>query len=76
MVQGLASERSYTLQTLPRGIIRGLADTLLHFDPAGLARSAAIAAGLVLTTAGYIVGSISLCFTRQEKILVTKSLLP
>jgi glycosyltransferase involved in cell wall biosynthesis len=57
---GLSSERTYVLQTLPRGIVRGLADALLHHDLAGLARAGAIIAGLVLTAVGYLVGSILL----------------
>jgi hypothetical protein len=56
---GLASEWSYTLQTLPQGIIRGVAETATRFDPAGLARAGAIMAGLTVTTAGYIAGRVS-----------------
>ena len=54
---GLASERAYIVQTLPRGIVRGLSDALLHHDLAGFARSAAIVAGLVITMAGYFQSS-------------------
>jgi glucosyl-dolichyl phosphate glucuronosyltransferase len=57
---GLASERAYALWTLPRGIARGLADALLHHDPAGLARAGAIVAGLVITATGYLVGNLIL----------------
>lgn len=53
---GLASERSYALRTLPAGAARGLADAL-HGDASGLVRSAAILAGLAVTTAGYLVGT-------------------
>jgi GT2 family glycosyltransferase len=53
---GLATERAYTLQTLPQGYYRGVRDTMLRGDPAGLARSAAIVAGLMITTAGYVSG--------------------
>ena len=56
---GLASERTYTLKTLPQGILRGLADTLFRRDITGLARAGAILVGLSVTTAGYIVGCIS-----------------
>ena len=48
---------AYTFRTLPRGVVRGLADALLHHDLTGLARAGAIVAGLVITTVGYIVGS-------------------
>jgi GT2 family glycosyltransferase len=61
---GLASERSYALRTLPTGVARGVADTL-QGDPAGLARGAAILGGLVLTASGYGVGTLR---TRPGKI--------
>lgn len=56
---GLASERSYTFKTLPRGGARGLKDALLHGDPAGLGRTGAIVSGLASTTFGYLVGTFS-----------------
>jgi GT2 family glycosyltransferase len=50
--RALASERSYTLKVLPRGMARGLR--------AGVPRrSLAIAAGLALTTAGYARGRLA-----------------
>ena len=55
----LAAERIYTLHTLPQGIVRGLADALFHRDLSGFARAGAIVVGLMVTTAGYLVGSIS-----------------
>jgi hypothetical protein len=58
-VEGLSSERTYAVKTLPLGIARGLGDIIFHGDLAGLARSAAIAAGLTITTYGYVVGIIS-----------------
>jgi GT2 family glycosyltransferase len=53
----LASERSYILRTLPRGIVQSLADALLREGLTGLARAGAIVLGLALTIAGYLVGS-------------------
>jgi GT2 family glycosyltransferase len=50
---GLASERIYTMKTLPQGVVRGLADAVLRHDWMGLARAGAIVAGLAITTAGY-----------------------
>lgn len=50
---GLASERAYTLQALPRGVARGIGDALVRGDRSGLLRSGAIMAGLVTTTFGY-----------------------
>jgi glucosyl-dolichyl phosphate glucuronosyltransferase len=56
---GLASERAYVLWTLPAGILRGFADTL-RGDAGGMVRLLAIVAGLVLTVAGYLVGTLRL----------------
>lgn len=61
---GLASERTYTLRTLPRGIVRGCADFLLRRDPSGLARAVAIVVGLMVTTTGYVVGNVQLQMKR------------
>jgi glycosyltransferase involved in cell wall biosynthesis len=54
---GLSAERRYTTRTLPRGMVRGVAD-LLRGDPAGLSRAGAIVTGLTATAAGYTVGSL------------------
>ncbi len=61
----LASERTYILRTLPQGIARGLADALHRDDLTGLARAGAITFGLVVTMAGYLVGS---TFLQLEKL--------
>jgi hypothetical protein len=53
---GLASERSYTLRTLPRGVLKGLADALFHRKLTGIAASTAIIVGLAVTTLGYLKG--------------------
>ncbi len=58
--EGLASERRHAMKALPAGVFRGLGDAVRRGDPAGIGRGAAIAAGLALTTAGYVAGSISL----------------
>ena len=55
---GLASERTYTLATLPKGVVRGVVDTLHGRDIAGLARAVVIVAGLLITTLGYAVGRV------------------
>lgn len=54
---GLASERSYATRTLPAGVARGLAD-LARGNFWGGARAAMITAGLIVTTAGYVIGSV------------------
>jgi hypothetical protein len=69
---GLASERSYILHTLPQGIIRGLIDALLHQDLAGLARGGAIINGLVVTTAGYLAGTTSILMKKLKHIISRK----
>ena len=56
---GLASERAYTLRVLPRGVIRGLMDTLLRGDLTGIMRAGTIMAGLAVTMLGYLAGRIS-----------------
>lgn len=56
---GLASERVYTLRVLPQGVIRGLMDTILHGNLAGIMRAGAIIVGLAATTLGYLAGRIS-----------------
>jgi glycosyltransferase involved in cell wall biosynthesis len=53
---GLASERAYTMRTLPAGVMAGLATTI-RGDPSGLARAGAIVGGLAITTAGYVAGT-------------------
>lgn len=62
---GLASERAYTVRTLPRGVARGFADTLLRFDAWGLARAGVICIGLAFTTTGYLIG----CVNRKRIVL-------
>jgi O-antigen biosynthesis protein len=51
---GLGSERSYVMKTLPLGALRGLADLAIKRDTAGPARAGAIMAGLAYTTFSYI----------------------
>lgn len=53
---GLSSERSYTVRTLPRGIARGFADFVRHADASGLARALVMIAGVWITALGYLSG--------------------
>lgn len=62
----LASERTYTQQTLPAGIVRGIGATLFKGDLAGIARASAIVVGLSTTIAGYAVG---MTLFRKKQIL-------
>jgi GT2 family glycosyltransferase len=59
-----AAERAYVLRTLPRGIACALADAVARPDSGGLARAGAIVAGLAITTAGYLGGSLAQALTR------------
>jgi len=61
---GLSSERSYIISSLAGGILRGLQDMFFRLDVTGLQRAVAIAAGLMITVAGYLVGAINLRFSR------------
>jgi O-antigen biosynthesis protein len=51
---GLSAERNYSRRVLPRGVRRGLFEVRARRDLGGLMRSAAIVAGLVMTTMGYL----------------------
>lgn len=53
---GLASERSYIVSALSRGVARNAIQALTRYDVNGLARAGAIVAGLSITTAGYLSG--------------------
>ncbi len=76
---GLASERTYILQTLPRGIVRGLTDALYKDDLTGLARAGVIMFGLAVTIAGYVVGSTFLQVeksrTKRKNVIAREKLL-
>jgi glucosyl-dolichyl phosphate glucuronosyltransferase len=53
---GLSSERTHAMITLPKGVINGIGDAVFRGDADGLKRAGAIVAGLMITTAGYIRG--------------------
>jgi glycosyltransferase involved in cell wall biosynthesis len=57
-VVALASERAYAARTLPLGLARALRD-VARGDAGGLGRAAAIAAGLIVTTTGYVRGRLA-----------------
>jgi glycosyltransferase involved in cell wall biosynthesis len=62
---GLSSERHYVMRTIPRGVVRGIEEAVAGRDPSGLARAAAIVAGLTITTAGYATGTLRSHLTWQ-----------
>jgi glycosyltransferase involved in cell wall biosynthesis len=56
--RALATERSYAVRTLGGGVLTALGHWV-RGDGAALGRALAIVAGLTITTAGYVVGTIS-----------------
>jgi glucosyl-dolichyl phosphate glucuronosyltransferase len=65
---GLASERSYVRETLPRGIHMGVKD-FFSGDPWGLARSGAIFIGFSVTALAFLRGrlsTIAICPSRER----------
>jgi glycosyltransferase involved in cell wall biosynthesis len=70
---GLSTERAYALRTLPRGVLRGLTDALLHGDVGGLGRAFAIISGLMLTVLGYARGRFALRTAKHPDQLVDHS---
>lgn len=71
-VDGLSSERAYTLKTLPTGILHGLWDSV-HGDFAGLQHAGAIIAGLAFTLAGYLWGRFTLHRGREVEATAWRS---
>lgn len=63
----LASERSYAVRTLGRGVLRNLGDMVRHRDPGAAARAAWIVAGLAVTTAGFVVGKVQGALQRRAR---------
>jgi len=70
---GLSSERTYALRTLPQGILHGLGDALFHHDLTGLARTGAIVVGLALTTTGYLRGKFLSPVAKSKKTEVKEA---
>lgn len=64
---GLRTERSYLLRTLPSGVWHGFLATL-RGDPAGSLRAAAIIAGLGWTIAGFLAGRLPTSFRLMERL--------
>jgi glycosyltransferase involved in cell wall biosynthesis len=63
----LASERAYVRRALPQGIRRGLSAAVSDGDLAGVARAGAIMAGLSITTAGYVVGRLTVAEAARRR---------
>lgn len=58
--QGLSNERAYTFRTLPQGVLRSIQQAFSEHNPGLLGRGAFIAAGLMVTTLGYLRGALSM----------------
>jgi GT2 family glycosyltransferase len=58
--RGLASERAYTLRTLPQGVATGVTGLVRDGDRSAIRRSGAIVLGFLATAAGYARGRLSL----------------
>jgi hypothetical protein len=69
---GLASERGYATRTLPAGILGGVRD-VLRGDASGATRAFAIAAGLAVTTAGYVAGSLRAAGAQATPTVITST---
>jgi glycosyltransferase involved in cell wall biosynthesis len=63
----LASERTYTLRTLPMGVMRSVRGGILRLDLPSFQRAGAIIAGLIITTSGYLVGSLARHLTPDKE---------
>jgi glycosyltransferase involved in cell wall biosynthesis len=64
----LSNERCYTTRVLPRGVVQGVTRTVLGRDVrGGLGRVVSITAGLAITTAGYLTGSLFVLPAAQER---------
>jgi GT2 family glycosyltransferase len=59
-----ATERAYVSRTLPSGVAHALVDALMRPDSRGHVRAGAIVAGLAITTAGFLRGSLGQVFLR------------
>lgn len=63
---GLSSERTYSTRILPSGIWRGIVSSVRQRNLIGIKRAVAIAAGLVITTFGYGLGTLLLIGKKVE----------
>jgi GT2 family glycosyltransferase len=64
---GLSTERDYVLHALLRGLVRAMRQGIIHLDGSGFAKAGALVAGLMMTTMGYLVGTVSLRLTALKR---------
>lgn len=65
----LSNERSYTMRTLPAGMIRGVIASLRSRNTDGLGRSGAILSGLLITSWAYLYRRAVMLLARQSMSL-------
>jgi len=63
---GLASERTYTVQTLPRGLVREVGRAVAEGDAGALRRAGGIIVGFCTTAAGYLRGGLGTWLSREH----------
>jgi len=64
---GLSTERDYVLHAFLRGLVRAMRQGIIHLDGSGFAKAGALVAGLMMTTMGYLVGTVSLRLTALKR---------
>ncbi|MGD9093385.1 MAG: glycosyltransferase family 2 protein, partial [Anaerolineales bacterium] len=64
---GLASERTHALRTLPLGVLQGFKDAFLRKNLDGVLRAGAIVIGLAFTTTGYLVGNLFIRYGKNPR---------
>ena len=70
---GLNSEWTYVLQTLPKGILHGVVDSISGKDSSGWGRAAAITLGFITTSWGYLVGKLTQTFRNSGRSMLVGS---
>jgi GT2 family glycosyltransferase len=56
--ESLSSERAFVVRVIPAGVVRGMLDAVTGKNGASAQRPLALVAGLLLTSAGYVAGTI------------------
>ncbi len=70
---GVSTEQSYVQHTLPRGVVRGLADLVLHGDVSGVQRAWAICVGLSVTARAFCMTRFTARLHRRAKPVLVEA---
>ncbi|MBN1680759.1 MAG: glycosyltransferase family 2 protein [Anaerolineae bacterium] len=65
---GLSSERTYTLVTLPQGVIRNLFKAVRYRNLDSAKRAGAIVLGLAITTFGYVRAALAMRLSKKQAV--------